>query len=337
MEHVSAGSIEEACTLLEKHTDGAKVLGGGTDLLVACKLRNVEPALLIGLEQVPELTGIEFREGEGMRIGAMTRLYEIRLHDAISNYYRALSQAAAAVGTVQLQHMGTIGGNICLNTRCFYYNQSHSWRKTRAVCFKMGGEICHVVPKGKKCFAVFTADTVPVLIALGAQVKLKGSSSERIIDIRELYSGDGREPIKIGPGEILTEIMIPPPSERQGSTYLKYRLRGAIDFPLVGVAARMDSSRKGVCTECKVVLTGVASGPVEVGEANDLLKGKRPDEKLINEAARIAAKAARPVENVFGATPAYRRKMASFLTRRALIALVNELGLKVRNKSLMAK
>lgn len=328
MEYVSVGSIEEACTQLEKHKDGAKVLGGGTDLLVACKLRNVEPALLIGLDGVSELTGIKFREREGMRIGAMTRLYEIRLHDAVSKYYRALSESAASVGAVQLQHMGTIGGNVCLNTRCSYYNQSHSWRKARAVCFKMGGEMCHVVPKGKKCFAVFAADTVPALIALDAQVRIRGSSSERVIAIRELYSGDGKEPIKIDAEEILSEIIIPAPVERQRSTYLKYRLRGAIDFPLVGVAARMNEDGRGICTECRVVLTGVDSGPVEVREVNELLRGKPLDEKLITEAAQMAAKAARPVENVFGATPAYRRQMTSILTKQALAALARELGLK---------
>jgi 4-hydroxybenzoyl-CoA reductase subunit beta len=313
-------------SFLDKHGAEAKVLAGGTDLVAACKLRNVRPALLVSLGGIPELQGIRFQEGEGLRIGAMTSLYDVRCDASVLRHYPALAQAAAVVGTVQLQYMGTLGGNLCLNTRCIFYNQSDAWRRSREVCFKMGGELCHVVPKGKKCYAVFSADTVPALIALGAQVKLISSRGERMISAKELYTGDGKEPIAVKSDELLTEIRIPQPVGRQDSTYLKYRLRGAIDFPLVGVAVRMDSNGDGMCTDCSVVLNAVGSAPVEVPEVRDLLIGKVLTAELVDQVAERAVKNAHPVANTAGSTPAYRRKMAGILTQRALLTVAKRLG-----------
>ena len=327
MDHCAPTTVAEAMSFLDKHGGEAKVLAGGTDLVAACKLRNVRPALLVSLGGIPELQGIRFQEGEGLRIGAMTSLYDVRCDASVLRHYPALAQAAAAVGTVQLQYMGTLGGNLCLNTRCIFYNQSDAWRRSREVCFKMGGELCHVVPKGKKCYAVFSADTVPALIALGAQVKLIGSRGERMISAKQLYTGDGREPIAVKSDELLTEIRIPQPAGRQDSTYLKYRLRGSIDFPLVGVAVRMDSNGDGLCTDCSVVLNAVGSAPVEVSEVGDLLKGKALTADQVDQVAEKATKAAHPVANTAGSTPAYRRKMAGVLTRRALLNVAHRLGL----------
>ncbi len=327
MDHYSPTNIEEALSLLEKHGAEAKVLAGGTDLLAACKLRNIRPGWLVSLAAIPELKGIDFQEGEGLRVGAMTSLYNVRHNPSVLNHYPALAQAVAAVGTMQLQYMGTLGGNLCLNTRCIYYNQSDDWRKSREVCFKMGGDVCHVVPKGKRCYAVFSGDTVPALIALEAQAKFIGSTGERMVDVSKLYTGDGKEPIALKPDELLTEIKVPQPVERQSSTYLKYRTRAAIDFPLAGVAVRMDSDGEGICTDCKVVLNAVGSAPAEVPEAEELLKGKAPTAALIDEVAEKAVGNAHPVANTAESTPAYRRKMAGILTRRALHEVANRLGI----------
>jgi 4-hydroxybenzoyl-CoA reductase subunit beta len=326
MDHYAPTSVEEALSLLEKHGEEAKVLAGGTDLLIACKLRNIRPGWLVSLTAIPELKGIDFQEGEGLRVGAMTSLYSVRHNSSVLNYYPALAQAAAAVGATQLQYMGTLGGNLCLNTRCIYYNQSDAWRKSRETCFKMGGDVCHVVPKGKKCYAVFSGDTVPALIALEAQVKLISIAGERMVDVSQLYTGNGKAPIALKSNELLTEIRIPQPGERQSSTYLKYRTRDAIDFPLSGVAVRMDSSDDGICTDCKVVLNAVGSAPAEVPEARELLKGKVPTGELIDQVAEKAVKKAHPVANTAGSTPAYRRKMAGILTRRALHEVATRLG-----------
>ena len=237
-------SLREACSILADHGEEAKLLGGGTDLLVACKLKNVKPALFVSLSSISELKGIHVNEGEYLKIGAMTSLHDIRCDSSTRDYFPALSEAAALVGTTQLQYMGTIGGNLCLNTRCIYYNQSESWRRSRDACFKMGGHICHVVPKGKKCHAVFSGDTVPALIALDAEVKLASNTGERLVPVSELYTGDGKDPLALKPGDLVSEIRLPMPTKSRSSTYLKYRLRDAIDFPMVGVAVRIDVRRR---------------------------------------------------------------------------------------------
>jgi len=325
MSHVIPGAMDEACSILEKHGGEARVLAGGTDLLVACKLRNVKPALLVSLGGIPELKGIRPLQEKGISIGAMTSLRDLGESPLIRDNYPALAQAAASVGSTPLRSMGTLGGNLCVNTRCIYYNQSEQWRKVHATCFKMGGSVCHVVPKGKKCYAVFSGDMAPALIALDAEATLISSGGERRISVKELYTGDGKEPLSLQPGEVLSEIGLPPLSESQRSTYLKFRLRGSIDFPLTGVGVRMDSNGEGKCADCKVVLTAVGSEPIEACKASEVLIGKAPTTELISQAAEQAGKEAHPLANAPGSTPAYRRKMVGILTRRGLLTVVNKL------------
>ena len=161
----------------------------------------------------------------------------------------------------------------------------------------------------------------PALIACDARVKLVDSAGERTVKLKDLYTGDGKTPNHIKPGEILYEVTMPPPAEKQGSTYLKYRLRGSIDFPLAGVAVRVTLKDGGICQDCRIVLNAVSFGPVLVSDAEDVLKGKGLREDLIDQAAEQATKAAHPVANALGATPSYRRKMIGILTRRALMSL----------------
>lgn len=327
MDHVSPPNVEEACSLLEQNKGEAKVLAGGTDLLVACKLQNIKPVLLISLKRVQDLKGIVYQEGTGLRIGAMTNLSEVRYHPDIVKYYPALSQAAAAIGTPQLREMATIGGNLCLNTRCIFYNQSNSWRKSRAVCFKMGGDLCHVVPKGKKCYATFSGDMAPALIALNAEIKLISRSGERDIPVQDLYSGNGVDPLSLRTDEVLTEIIVPAPLEKQSSVYLKYRLRKAICFPLVGIGAIFRSGSKGIGLDCRVVLTGVAPQPIIVPDIVPLFEGKTLTQELVDQIAEKATHTGNPVANTPGSTPSYRRRMAGILTRRALLAISKDLDM----------
>jgi len=327
MDHISPSTVKEACSLLEQNKGEAKVLAGGTDLLVACKLRNIKPTLLVSLKKIPELKGITYQEKTDLRIEAMAHLNQIRYNPYIMKYYPALSQAAAAIGTPQLREMGTIGGNLCLNTRCIFYNQSDSWRKSRSVCFKMGGDLCHVVPKGKKCYATFSGDIAPVLIALNAKVKLISCSGERGIPVKDLYSGNGVDPLSLRTDEVLTEIIVPTPMEKQSSVYLKYRLRKAICFPLVGVGVSVHLGSDGICTDCRVVLTGVGSQPIIVPETEPLFRGKSFTRELIDQIAEKATHSGNPVANTSGSTPSYRRRMAGILTRRALLAVKKDLGI----------
>ncbi len=327
LDHISPSTVEESCSLLDRYKGEAKVLAGGTDLLVACKLQNIKPVLLVSLKRVQDLKGIVYQDGTGLRIGAMTNLGDVRYNPYIVKHYPALSQAAAAIGTPQLREMATIGGNLCLNTRCIFYNQSESWRKSRSVCFKMGGDLCHVVPKGKKCYATFSGDIAPVLIALNAKVKLISCSGERVIPVKDLYSGNGKDPLSFRADEVLTEIIVPTPMEKQSSVYLKYRLRKAICFPLVGVGASVCSGSKGIGLDCRVVLTGVAPQPIIVANTEPLFEGKTLTQELVDQIAEKATHAGNPVANTSGSTPSYRRRMAGILTRRALLAVKKHLGI----------
>jgi len=325
--HISPVTIEEACILMEQCGPEAKILAGGTDLLVSSKLRISRPTHLVSLKGVKELKGVAFKEGEGLRIGAMTSLKEMIFHPEVQRYFPALYQAASAVGTPQLREMGTLGGNLCLNTRCIFYNQSDHWRRSRSTCFKMGGNVCHVVPGGKKCYAVFTGDMAPVLMVLNAKVKVVCKAGERWGTVGDLYSGEGKEPLALHSSELVSEIFFPLATGNQSSVYLKYRVRDAIDFPQAGVAVWMQSKDSGLCTGCKVALTAVDSAPAEIPEAGEWLSGKILDVHLVSQVAKKTMERAHPVANTLGSTPAYRRKMVEILTKRALFAVANQLAL----------
>lgn len=314
-EHLQPESLEEALDLLSEHGEGAKVIAGGTDLLVSMKHRLLTPKYLLNLKGLAELDFIE--EGRnGLRIGALTRLTTIVKSPLVRDKFPVLAQAAGYVAAPPLQNMGTLGGNLCLNTRCFFYNQSQFWRQARPLCFKAGGEMCHVVKGGDHCYSVYQGDLAPVLIALEAKVKPVEKGSERVISLLDLYTGKGEEPIALEAGEILTEVEIPAPAASWGGDYRKLRYRGAMDFPLVGVAAILNWNGE-TCAGAKVVLTAVASAPVVAEEAGKLLEGQKPDEEVIARTAEAAYEVAHPVANI-GSTSLYRRKMVRVMTKRAI-------------------
>jgi 4-hydroxybenzoyl-CoA reductase subunit beta len=314
-EHLQPESLEEALDLLGKHGEGAKVIAGGTDLLVSMKHRLLTPKYLLNLKGLAELDFIEESKG-GVRIGALTRLTTLIKSPLVREKFPILAQAARYVAAPPLQNMGTLGGNLCLNTRCFFYNQSQFWRQAPPLCFKAGGEMCHVVKGGDHCYSVYQGDLAPILIALEARVKLAKKDGERMIPLLDLYTGKGEKPIVLEAGEILTEVEIPAPVAPWGGDYQKLRYRGAMDFPLVGVAAVLHLNG-GSCAKAKVVLTAVASAPVVVEEGSKLLEGQKLDEEVIARAAEAAYEAAHPVGNI-GSTPLYRRKMVRVMTQRAI-------------------
>lgn len=326
-EHLQPESLEEALDLLSERGEEAKVIAGGTDLLVSMKQRLLTPRYLLNLKGLAELDFIKDSK-EGLRIGALTRLTTIIKSPLVREKFPVLAQAANYVAAPPLQNMGTLGGNLCLNTRCFFYNQSQFWRQARPLCFKTGGEMCHVVKGGDHCYSVYQGDLAPVLIALGARVRLAKKGAEWVIPLINLYSGKGEQPIALEAGEILTEVEIPGPTPdcksggsslttaSWGGDYQKLRYRGAMDFPLVGVAAVLTWNGE-TCTGAKVVLTAVASAPVVVEEAGRLLEGQEPDEEAIARAAEAAYEVAHPVANI-GSTPLYRRKMVRVMTQRAI-------------------
>jgi len=216
--------------------------------------------------------------------------------------------------------MSTLGGNPCLDTRCNYYNQSESWRKALDFCLKKGSDICRVAPNGQGCYAVSSCDTAPVLIALGATVRIAARNGERIVPVAALYHDDGIHPVRLHDGEVLRDVYVPTLADGWRSSYLKYRMRGSFDFPIVGVAAAAHFDGD-VCMQAHVVLQAVATQPVSLPTIDDLLSGQRWTPDLLDAAAEEAYCAAHPMDNTSG-TIALRRRMVRAYTRRALEALL---------------
>lgn len=315
-QYLAPRSLEEALSLLKKQKEKVKVLAGGTDLLPSMKQRLFAPEYVLDLKRISGLNQIEEGSNGEVRIGALTTLSTLEQSLVIKKHFPGLSEAADSVAATQVKKMGTIGGNIGLETRCWYFNQSHFWRKSIEMCRKIGGEVCHVVKGGKKCHAYFAADSVPVLIALGAQVTIRDSEGERECALQDIYTQDGKAPNSLKPEDLITQIIIPIPAVRSGNSYKKLRLRESIDFPLVGAAVQITMDRDS-CENGKIVLGAVGSGPIEVKAAEEILKGRQISEELIEEVGELAQKAAKPVANT-ATSPVYRRKMAGVLTKMAL-------------------
>jgi 4-hydroxybenzoyl-CoA reductase subunit beta len=272
---------------------------------------------VIGLGGLSELRGIS--NGTGVAIGAGTTLTQLSYHPVIQNGYPALASAAGLVSTPQLRAMGTIGGNLCLDTRCNYYDQTYWWRKSINFCMKKDGEICWVAPGSPRCWAVSSTDCAPVMIALGAQVSLVGPKGERVIPARDLYRDDGMDYLTKSRDEILTKVSLPP-ADGSKSVYLKLRRRGSFDFPILGVAAALRFAPDGKVEEARLVLGGVASHPLECVESAQLLIGQKLNPELIGAAAEAAWKPSRPLDNT-DLTNSYRKKMTRVYVRRALESL----------------
>jgi len=309
-------TIEEGSALLSAYQQEARVVAGGTALVVDLGQRLVTPKYVISLKHVSGLDYVDYNQ-KGLRIGALATLDLLNTSPLIRSLYPILSQAAGEIGVPQVRNMGTIGGNFCLDTRCIYYNQSDFWRQARTPCLKRGGHICHAVKGSQECYAVCQADLASVLVALEAKVKLRRRGGERVIPVSEFFTGKGEKPLAIQPDEIVNEIQLPPPAKNSASSYQKLRVREAIDFPLAAVAAVLAMDKDKVCRKAKLVLGAVAPAPVEASQAEKLLQGKRIDDSLIEEAAEAVFKTAHPVANL-SIDYGYRRKMTGVLVKRAI-------------------
>jgi 4-hydroxybenzoyl-CoA reductase subunit beta len=315
-EHFEPDTFAEACALLKKYEGRARVIAGGTDLLNLMRNRLVEPEFLIDLKGISDLRQIGYDEKKGLAVGAGNTLSHLIRSPLVREKASLLVEAARTVAAPPLQNMGTLGGNICLDTRCFFYNQSKAWRSSRPACIKTGGAVCHVVKGGNRCYSVFQADAACALVALNAEVRLVEEGNERVLPLPEFYTGKGENPNGLRPSEMLKEVIIPPAVNRVGS-YEKLSPRASLDFPQIGVAAVLRCGPDRAIEDVRVVLNAVAPAPVEVKEIRELLVGWRLDEDRIEKAARTAQEAAHPVDNT-GISPAYRRKMVRVLVSRAL-------------------
>jgi len=315
-------ALPEALELLAKHAPDVRVIAGGTDLIPSLRQMLFTPPYLVDIRGLAELRGIRPQPGGGVEIGALTTLTAIENSDLLGRLYPVLRQAAATVASPILRNMGTVGGNICLDTRCLWYNQSLTWRKSCGFCIKKDGDLCHVAPGGAKCWAAFSGDTPPALLCLDAEIEISSVRGRRHLALKNFYTGAGDARMRLEKDELLSRVFLPASSAGYRGAYGKLRVRGSIDYPLAGVAVAIKAN--GHIEDARLAITAVNPAPLQVEGVNRLLMGKAPGEvteALAAEVGELAARAAKPL-TTSALTPEYRREMVRVFAKRAVLAAV---------------
>jgi 4-hydroxybenzoyl-CoA reductase subunit beta len=310
-------SLEGALGYLENYGSSVRVLAGGTDLIPSMRQKLFEPEYVLVLRGVDAMRGIKPTSDGGAEIGALTTLREIERSQFLRHHYPVLTEAAATVASPVLRNMGTLGGNICLDTRCLWYNQSLTWRKGCGFCIKKDGDLCHVAPGGSKCWAAFSGDTPPALLCLNAEIEIASATGVRRIPLREFYTSLGDNYRKLDAKELVTRVFLPASTANLTGIYRKLRIRGSIDYPLAGVAVVMKRSNEHIA-DARIGITAVNPAPMLVGGASELLTGTVIDESLAEAAGDLAARTAKPL-TTSALTPEYRREMIRVFTKRAVL------------------
>jgi 4-hydroxybenzoyl-CoA reductase subunit beta len=308
-------TIAEAAKIMATAGPEGQFVAGGTDLYPNMKRRQQTPKTVISVMRLAELNQIAGDGPSGLRLGASVTLTDICEHPIINRDDPVVAKAARTISTPILRNMGTIGGNLLLDTRCNYYDQNYEWRKGINFCLKKDGDICWVAPGSSKCWAVQSSDLVPVMVAIGAKLRFVSTLGERVIDAAGLYNDDGIDYLHKRPDELLVEIQLPPTNGWRAS-YQKLRRRGAFDFPVLGVATWINLE-KGDVKDARVVLGGIAPSPLEIKEAANVLIGKPLTDDQIQAAAEAAYIKARPLDNT-DFVYQWRKQMARQYTLRAL-------------------
>jgi 4-hydroxybenzoyl-CoA reductase subunit beta len=310
-------TVEDAVSHLARHAGKIQVVAGGTDLIPSMRQRLFTPEYLLDIRGIAALRGVRPAADGGLEIGALTTLSTIERNDVICRDYPVLAEAAAVVASPVLRNMGTIGGNICLDTRCLWYNQSLAWRKSCGFCIKKDGDLCHVAPGGAKCWAAFSGDTPPALLCLGAEMEIAGPGGARRVSLEDFYTGDGAAGNKLGNNELVTRVCLPAASRGYFGAYRKLRVRGSIDYPLAGVAVVFRPAN-GHPADARVAITAVNPAPLLVRDAQKFLVSHGLNAQHAAAIGELAAKIARPLTTSV-LTPEYRREMIRVLTKRALL------------------
>lgn len=290
------GTIAEAARILNGEGVSAMALAGGTDLLPNMKRRQQVPKTLMSLRGIAELRGVRMDAAGAARLGACTTLADLAADARFRNGLTALAQAASLVATPHIRNMATLGGNLCLDTRCNYYDQNYEWRKAIDFCLKKDGDTCWVAPGSSKCMAVSSTDTAPALIALGARIRLVSLAGEREVLLADFYNNDGLDYVRRKPDEILTDVLVDA-AHGWKSTYWKLRRRGSFDFPVLSVAAAARVSEGGVVEEARIVIGSAAARPLVAAQAAKSLVGRAWSADSIAEATALAARLAKPLDN----------------------------------------
>ena len=322
-------SVSEAVALLLEHGTSAMVIAGGTDVLPNLKHELYDVGLLVSLAGIPGLVGVRAEADGALAIGAMTPLEVVAADGRVRATAPALAQAAGLVGGPMHRTMGTLGGNVMLDTRCQWINQSHFWRKSLGYCLKKDGTVCHVVEGGKKCVAAASNDTAPALMSLDAPLVFEGPDGWREMPLDELWKPDGIDNKHRRPGEILVEVRVPPRAAGHRGAYGKLRDRGSIDFPLFGCAVRLDLDGGERVADAALVAVALQARPVRVKQVAELLAGRQVGSPEFDEALQAVAarahKQCHPLDNIPGDME-YRRRMVPVYVRRTLAAAATGAG-----------
>ena len=320
--HVSATSVDEAISLMRSYKGKADLIAGGTDLLGALKDEILPdyPEAVINIKTIPGLDKIEEKK-QGLKIGALTKLADVALHPLVKKQYSILSKAAESVATPEIRNMATLGGNLCQDTRCWYYRYPHQmggriicYRKEKGPCQAVKGDNrYHAIMGAKACFAVCPSDTAIALSALGAEVVIKGPQKVRRVFVDEFFTPLGNS---LKPDELLTHIEIPKPAAGVRQEFLKFTLRKPVDFAIASVASVV-KMQDGICKDARIVLGAVAPTPVRAFDSEKLLRGRLAGEKVIAEAARAAVAHAKPMR-----LNAYKVEITRTLVKRSLLAIL---------------
>lgn len=312
------GTLDDAVSMLRDAGDGARLLAGGTDLLPNLKRRHQKASTLIHLGGIAGLTGVHNGE-RPLTIGAMTTLSAVAGDHRVRERYPALARAVASISAPVLRNMGTLGGNLCLDTRCTYYNQNEEWRQAIHYCMKAEGETCWVAPGSPRCWAISASDSAPMLCALGATVHLVSADGERTLPVAELFRDDGMAYLTKRPDEILTEIELPSSSDATHckSAFWKLRRRGAIDFAVLSVGAAVWLDEEGLVRDARIYLGAVGSAPIAATATAYALRGQALDAESISAAAALARKETTPMDNT-DFLPAWRGTMVGKYVEAAL-------------------
>jgi 4-hydroxybenzoyl-CoA reductase subunit beta len=314
-EWASPATVDEALALLGGEPGETLIVAGGTDAVPNLKHRLHEPKRVVHLGRLRELSHVR-EEADGLHLGSLVTLTELARHPLVQRDYRSLAKAAGLVAGPQLRNMGTLGGNLCLDTRCTYYNQTYFWREALGFCLKKDGVVCHVVPQGKRCVAAHSSDVAPVLVALDATVEIANRAGRRRIPVDEFFVPDGVHNNVLRPDDLVTEIVVPHASRGLRSGYQKLRPRGAIDFPMLSVAfvARLEGA---FCTHARLVVSALAARPRVVNGLETLAKERTLDAAAIDAIAETAHRQCRPQTSVPYDSD-YRHDMVPVFVKRAI-------------------
>jgi 4-hydroxybenzoyl-CoA reductase subunit beta len=310
-------TVEEAVRALADHGPEALIIAGGTDVVPNLQMKLFSPRVLVDIKPIRALRAITFDSGGALRIGALATLTEIAESPVVRASYPVLASAIATIAGPLQRNMGTLGGNLCLETRCLWYNQSYFWRKSLGYCLKKDGEVCHVAPGGKRCWAVWSGDSAPALLTLGAEIEIAGPHGARRLPLAQFYLNDGMNRIALRRGELVTAAYLPARTAGRRGVYHKLRIRDSIDYPLAGVGVTLDVDRGGICRDARLAITALNPAPLLVPEAAEWLVGQRYSPELVERVAHAAIRTGKPL-TTSASTPVYRREMLRLFTRRAL-------------------